>query len=271
MTEVDTISSSSLEKGMHVEINPQTDRTRKKVISGVVAEILTKSENHPHGILVELDSGEKGRVKRILENPLKEDIAKTNQISIENNTLIHTSINSGESHSVEFKSSVLWSSKFTKEDILNHKPPSKDLHTYGKNTSKIIIAKTISSFLNTDGGILIIGVQENKEQGNDEVIGIEVEFDKLKDPCVDGYRRMLVDVIKDYFPSHIFNHLNEYIEITFEKIDNKVVCGVISSKSDQEVFLMINGTDHFYIRTDASSRELHGRDITNYCFKRFIK
>jgi uncharacterized repeat protein (TIGR03833 family) len=34
--------------------------------SGVVARILTKSANHPHGIKVQLVSGEVGRVKNVV-------------------------------------------------------------------------------------------------------------------------------------------------------------------------------------------------------------
>jgi len=58
----------SLKIGMHVDINPQSDRTRKIMIQGVISEILTKSDDHPHGVLVLLESGEKGRVKAILGN-----------------------------------------------------------------------------------------------------------------------------------------------------------------------------------------------------------
>jgi len=33
---------------------------------GVVKEVLTKSQNHPHGIKVRLESGQVGRVKEIV-------------------------------------------------------------------------------------------------------------------------------------------------------------------------------------------------------------
>ena len=68
------------------------------------------------------------------------------------------------------------------------------------------------------------GVKENKDGGVDEVIGVELDYPKLQDQCDDGYRRMIVDsVIKPYFPSKIFNHMNDYIQIHFEKMSGKKV------------------------------------------------
>ena len=38
-----------------------------ELTEGAVKRILTKSPNHPHGIKVQLESGEVGRVKNIIE------------------------------------------------------------------------------------------------------------------------------------------------------------------------------------------------------------
>lgn len=123
--------------------------------------------------------------------------------------------------------------------------------------------------MNSDGGVLIVGVRENKECGKNEIIGVEAEFGKLQDQTLDGYRRMIVDLIKDYFPSYIFNHLNRYFQITFETLDAVTVCGILVKKSDRRAFLTLNKTDHFFVRTDASTRELFGEEIVEYCETRF--
>ncbi|NOX66564.1 MAG: DUF2196 domain-containing protein [Chlorobi bacterium] len=261
----------NLRIGMHVEINPQADRTRKKIVQGIITEILTKSKGHPHGVLVLLESGEKGRVKAIIDQSDKNRTVEHKASTKEKvaRTTLNEYIKEGENHHIEYKSSALWSVKFTNDDIKSHKPQSSDLHTYGKNTSKVIIAKALAGFLNTDGGTLIIGIKENKNNDEDELIGIETEYANLKDQCQDGYRRMLVDLIKDYFPADIFNHLNQYIQIKFEEVKGNVICGITAVRSDQRVFLKLKATDHFYIRTDASTRELHGEEILDYCIKRF--
>lgn len=174
----------------------------------------------------------------------------------------------GENESVEYKSSVLWSKNYTPELITESK--STELKLFGKEASKIIIARTIAGFLNTEGGHLIIGVKETKNLNKNEIIGIESEFPKLKDPCVDDYRRMIVDdIIRKYFDSDIYNHLGKYIKITFPQIEDKTLCRFQIKKSDTKVFLTINKEDHFYIRVDAETREIKGKQIIDYCIKHF--
>ena len=49
-----------------VEIVLKKDQRSGAITVGIVKRILTKSSFHPHGIKVMLDSGEVGRVKRII-------------------------------------------------------------------------------------------------------------------------------------------------------------------------------------------------------------
>lgn len=262
-----TTNNQKLKVGMSVEISPRTDRSGKNLIQGKIAEILTKKDFHPHGILVKLETGEEGRVKSILDGSAQDKQAE--QKPPANNQSLSDLIKQGESHYVEFKDRALWSATFTNEDIKNHRPQTKELHAFGKTTSKVIVAKILASFLNSNGGTLIIGVKENKDGSDDQVVGISQEFSKLKDPCEDGYRRMLVDLIKDYFPSNIFNHMDQYFQIQFENIGDQTVCGVKVAKSDKRVFLKLGNQDYFFIRTDASTRELTGEEVVDYCQTRF--
>lgn len=268
-----SIDRKDIKIGSEVEINPQSDRSRELRISGSVSKILTRSSHHPHGILVTLDSGEIGRVKKIITKPSQPKATSDQKYT--STTISYTDteevIREGECHTVEFKSSILWSSQFTNDDIKNYRPQSKELFTYGQKASKIIIAKTLAALLNSDGGLLIIGVKENKNSQADDIIGIEPELEKLKDPCLDGYRRMIVDLIKDYFPSHIFNHFNLYFDISFDSISEKTVCSIHVNKAKKGVFLKLNSKDLFFIRTDASTRELAGEDVVNYCMTHFEK
>jgi uncharacterized repeat protein (TIGR03833 family) len=180
-----------------------------------------------------------------------------------------TLIQKGEDEFVEFKTSALWSKNLTEEQI---KAPtaSREVRAFGREASKVIIAKVISGFLNTKGGNLVIGIKENKTRDPNELIGIESEFGKLEDPCTDGYRRILVDsIIRKYFHPDIYNHFSDYIKITFPEIDGKIVCWVQISKSDVPAFLTIQKNDYFFIRMDAETRELDGKEMVEYCTKRF--
>ncbi len=53
--------------GKKVEIVKKQDQRTGKLTIGVINRILTKSSTHPHGIKVQLESGEIGRVKHVLD------------------------------------------------------------------------------------------------------------------------------------------------------------------------------------------------------------
>jgi uncharacterized repeat protein (TIGR03833 family) len=52
--------------GQAVEVVQKRDQHSGDLTRGVVQRILTKSQTHPHGIKVQLDSGAVGRVKKVL-------------------------------------------------------------------------------------------------------------------------------------------------------------------------------------------------------------
>ncbi len=56
-----------MKPGVKVLIVLKKDQRSGKLTEGIVKDILTKSPTHPHGIKVRLESGEIGRVKKILE------------------------------------------------------------------------------------------------------------------------------------------------------------------------------------------------------------
>jgi len=57
---------SEISIGAPVEIVLKKDQRTGKLTEGVVKRILTKSANHSHGIKVQLEDGQVGRVKRLL-------------------------------------------------------------------------------------------------------------------------------------------------------------------------------------------------------------
>lgn len=55
-----------LSPGTHVQIVQKHDQRTGNLTEGIVANILTKSPVHPHGIKVRLETGEVGRVQKIV-------------------------------------------------------------------------------------------------------------------------------------------------------------------------------------------------------------
>jgi uncharacterized repeat protein (TIGR03833 family) len=60
-----TPTRSEIQVGKIVQIVQKQDQRTGDLTEGMVKRILTSSNIHPHGIKVELDSGEVGRVQSI--------------------------------------------------------------------------------------------------------------------------------------------------------------------------------------------------------------
>lgn len=57
---------SELRPGVTVRVVTKGDQRTGKLTTGIVARLLTKSPNHPHGIKVMLEDGTVGRVQAIV-------------------------------------------------------------------------------------------------------------------------------------------------------------------------------------------------------------
>jgi len=64
---MDGKTRNSIKPGLKVAIVLKKDQRTGKLTEGVVADLLTKSPTHPHGIKVRLTDGQVGRVQEILE------------------------------------------------------------------------------------------------------------------------------------------------------------------------------------------------------------
>lgn len=259
--------------GSHVTISLKDSNSKKG--KGMVKRILRKNNSE---ILVELLDGSMGLVEKVspkmaLAPYVKEvrDKLKERSIPKKIEEKKEEDIYSGESKNIEYKSSALWSQDLSKNELDSRN--TFEIKQYGNRASKIIIARAITSFLNSDGGSVIIGIKETKEQGkSDLIIGIEGELKKLrnKDYREDGYKRMIIDeIIKPYFPQEIFNQFSKYFSITFPKKDGKTLCQIKVQKSDKEVFMNVDNKDHFFIKVDSETRELFGKNIIEYIRKTF--
>lgn len=154
-------------------------------------------------------------------------------------------INRGESHQVEFKSSLLYNFNTGKAGI----------------SVKYIIAKTICSFLNSDGGVLLVGVRDNGDiQGLDYDYSLFPDKENLKDEILKQ-----VDSLIAYFLSFSIMPL---LNCEIVKIDNKDVLVVLVNKSENPV-LLTNRRDgviknEIFVRLNASTHEYridNGKDI----------
>jgi uncharacterized repeat protein (TIGR03833 family) len=63
---MDAKKRADIKPGASVQVVQKQDQRSGKLTEGIVADILTSSPTHPHGIKVRLTSGVVGRVKQIM-------------------------------------------------------------------------------------------------------------------------------------------------------------------------------------------------------------
>ncbi len=148
-------------------------------------------------------------------------------------------VEKGENDFIEFKSSLRWD--YRQEKV------NKELAS--------VITKTISAFLNTEGGMLFIGIDD---EGN--AIGLENDYKTLSKKNRDGFMLALTNSINQDLGKSC--HL--FISINIISLNEKDVCIVSVDKSDKPVFCGKKDKEEFYIRASASSQPLGMRDSFEY-------
>lgn len=133
-----------------------------------------------------------------------------------------------------------------------------------------VVLKTIAAFGNTDGGILLIGVDDDKN-----ILGLEQDFSTLKKSTADFYEIHLRNILHNLMGvKYVSKHIRMQFEIC---IDQKVICKIKIIPADEPLFLKYknkNGQfeEKFYVRSGNSSQEISSiAEINDYINSRFKK
>lgn len=123
--------------------------------------------------------------------------------------------------------------------------------------------KNLAAFFNTNGGVLLIGVEDDKT-----IIGLEnTDYLTFNGPNkLDSFKLQLDNLIESNFD----NTLHRIIDVSVVKINDKSVCKIkIVSKSPKPIFIKkreINtkGYNAFFIRRIGSAKELKDEEKDEY-------
>ncbi len=119
--------------------------------------------------------------------------------------------------------------------------------------------KTIVAFMNSNGGTILIGVDDSGE-----IIGTE----KDKFESKDNYALHLTNTIKTRIGKKFFPLVN----FKFNEIENKTVLMLDCVKSQVPVFIKSQeNEEEFYIRVGPSSVQIKGSELIDYIDKNFKK
>ena len=153
-------------------------------------------------------------------------------------------IQTGESQTIEFKSSARWNQHTSQADPrLEH-----------------VIVKTVCGFLNAEGGSLLIGVADDGD-----VLGIGHDLSTLGKGTVDGYELF----VRQLLDSNLNNPTAHTVRIRFDDVGAHRVCVVSVASSGKPVFAKpqkgsaTEGAE-FWVRVGNATKQLHGDDMLDY-------
>lgn len=156
----------------------------------------------------------------------------------------------GESDELEFKSTMRW-------DIVE-----------GRTNKKLeeVIQKTVAAFANSDGGTLLIGVDDD---GN--VLGLGHDYASLGNADKDKYEMHLRNLLSNAFGK---SFTSSKIKIIFPEIEDEEICQVEVQMAKEPLIVNIsdkNGqkTERFYVRNGNASNEIPLSEMNSYMKDRF--
>jgi predicted HTH transcriptional regulator len=148
---------------------------------------------------------------------------------------IHRIIERGEGTDVEFKSTIRMN--------LHTRKPGREI--------ELAWLKGVAAFLNTNGGVLLLGVNDNGE-----VTGLEQDVFENEDKCKLH--------VKNLIGQHLGADQSKHIRFHIAPVGDRTVGIVLCQRSLEPVFLKMSKSEAFYIRNGPSSDELPVSMALNY-------
>lgn len=147
-------------------------------------------------------------------------------------------ISLGESSSLEFKSTFQW-------DVVQDQP-NKGL--------RLSVMKTIAAFLNSDGGTLVIGVEDN---GN--LYGLAQDL-KIVHNSTDKF----LNLLNNFIDESIGVENKHFIDSRIETINGNHVCLVEVDAASSPVYVKHGKEIIFYVRSGTTTKSLDPEETVNY-------
>ena len=149
-------------------------------------------------------------------------------------------LRTGESKTIEFKQTLSVDVRTDKKEKYIEKPA----------------LKTIVAFLNTDGGILLVGVSDDKN-----IIGIQGEIHKYYKND-DKFLLHLKNLIK----SSIGENFYPFIDYHFIDIESCKILKIECQPSNEPCYFE---SKEFYVRTNPATDKLEGPKMVGYIQRHF--
>ena len=241
---------------MQVEIETKADQGTGRTVSGAIRDVLTNSNSHSHGIMVRLQDGRIGRVKRILES------AHSHDHKFED--LDEKEIPRVEDKHNEFKEFYQYDEK------IERLPESMDPGMRNAKIKEIKhavqerFAEEICAFGNDEGGFVYLGVRDNGD-----IVGLEKDkqFGRFAN-YDDAFANHIIDRLSDLLRDKAF--ITGNLRIKFRNMGGKTICIVQVLKSSHQIYLHATKGILFCVRGPSPRVErLDGEERDRYIKNRF--
>ncbi|MBI2057975.1 MAG: putative DNA binding domain-containing protein [Candidatus Yanofskybacteria bacterium] len=150
----------------------------------------------------------------------------------------------GETENLELKSTFRWDLRAQK---------------INRQLEKSVM-KTIAAFLNSQGGQIILGIDDNKKP-----TGMEADYATLGKPNSDGFENHFSHIFHNMIGSE-FRHL---VKLNWLKLEGKDCCVVSVTPSLKPAFLRTDDSEEFCIRTGNGTTALKFSEASSYISSHF--
>ncbi len=148
-------------------------------------------------------------------------------------------LRAGESDRVEFKETARWNVREDKKDA----------------RMEAVVAKTVAAFLNSDGGTLVIGVDDAGH-----AIGLDRDYATLRTPDADRFELWLRDMLS----TSLGKNAAALPTIRFAEVDGRSVCAVRCPRAGEPVFVAQGGSTDLWVRVGNSTRPFGVDEAVRY-------
>lgn len=145
----------------------------------------------------------------------------------------------GEHEKMEFKASFRWD--------INYKKVNRTLEK--------MVMKTVAAFMNSEGGLLVIGITDKKT-----IHGLENDYTSLPKKNRDGFENHFNQV----FGTAIGLIYRPFVSLTFHRHRGKELCIVTVKPNKKPVYVKVDGAEEFFIRTGNATTSLPISDASSY-------
>ena len=254
----DLPTNSQIKIGSKVAVEKKEDQGTGKLAHGIVKRKLTSSNVHPHGIKVELEDGNVGRVKKTLS-----ETSPVSKATSETVSKFDVTIPKDEDTWNEFKSTFqydLQEETFRNNGNIVAADARRNDRKKLRDDIRKEISITVSAFTNQDGGRLFVGVNDDST-----VLGLDRDLKEYQG-SKDKFKLAIIDSLKTFLKNTAFI---AKLKFEFVNADNKEYFIITVPKSTEPVYLHFSNIQETYVRVQNSSQKFNTEEFLKHCKDRF--